>query len=89
MMGWDYGTPGWGGWLVMTVIMLVFWGGVIFALVAMFRGFGSGGSWGGPTGESRNPLQILDERFARGEIDEQEYDARREALRQAGNHRVR
>lgn len=32
-------------------------------------------------GVSRGPLAILEERFARGEIDEEEFRARRDALR--------
>ncbi len=34
-----------------------------------------------PSGESVTPLQILEMRFARGEIDEQEFRTRRDVLR--------
>lgn len=80
MMGWyGSGAWGWGGWLVMTLMMVAFWGLVIWALVVIFRGTRDTGS---ATGASRrDPMEILDERFARGEIDTEEYHARRDALR--------
>lgn len=74
MMGWYHdGAVGWAGWLLMTAVMVAFWAVVVFALVALFRGTASGQS-------RRTPDQILDERFARGEIDEAEYRARLEVL---------
>lgn len=80
MMNWYDGGLSWGGWLAMTAMMLIFWGGVIVALVALFRGAGDGGPWRRPA--DRDPQQILDERFARGEIDENEYHARQDVLRE-------
>jgi len=79
MMGWYHDGVGWGGWMVMTLSMLLFWGVVVFVLVALFRSASSPGSADryGP----RDPMEILDERFARGEIDADEYHARREVLR--------
>jgi putative membrane protein len=59
----------------MSVTMLAFWALVIWAVVSVAR---SGG------GERRdNGEDILAERFARGEIDEEEYRRRRELI-QAG-----
>lgn len=81
MMGWYYGGMGWGGWIVMVLAMVVFWGLVIFAVVAIFRG--SRGSDSVDHTPSRDPQQILDERFARGEIDADEYHARQSVLRDA------
>ncbi len=80
MMGWYGGGAGWGGWLVMAVGMIAFWGLVVFAVVAIFRGIGR---TNGPADQPprRDALQILDERFARGEIDADEYHARQAALR--------
>ena len=81
MMGWYYGMS-WGGWILMTVVMLAFWALVIFAVVAIFRGVGKGS--GPAEGTShRDPLEILQERFARGEIDVEEYEARAQVLRDA------
>lgn len=78
MMGWNYGGTG-AGWLVMVVAMVAFWGLVMFGLVAIFRGRGK---TNGPAdqGSRRDPLRILDERFARGELDLDDYRARQDAL---------
>ena len=78
MMGWYHDGTGWGGWILMTLAMLAFWVLVVYAVVAIFRGTQSSGS---SPSDPRNPMQILHERFARGEIDEQEYHARSRALR--------
>ncbi len=37
MWGYDWG---WGGWLVMSVMMLLFWGLVIAAIIALVRYLG-------------------------------------------------
>ncbi|WP_400160517.1 SHOCT domain-containing protein [Arthrobacter sp. BPSS-3] len=80
MDGW-YGS-GWGigGWIVMAVLMLIFWGGVVTVVVLLLRRPHPG------QGFAERPAQdeaerILNERFARGEIDEQELTARRAVLR--------
>ena len=78
MMGWYHDGMGWAGWLVMVAGMVVFWGLVVWAVMAIFRSTQSPGA-GEPT--RRDPLTILDERFARGEIDETEYRARADVLR--------
>lgn len=77
MMWWNDGM-GWGGWIAMTLIMVAFWSLVIFAVVAIFRG--DRDSSVTPTVRDRDPLGILDERFARGDIDAEEYRARRNEL---------
>lgn len=72
-MGWYHDGMGWGSWLLMTLVMVVFWALVVFAAVALFRGTE-------PARDRRTPDQILDKRFARGEIDAAEYRVRRDAL---------
>lgn len=79
MMGWYGDGVGWGGWLVMMFGMVAFWGLVVWAVVVIFRDARSTDSWSA----RRGPLDTLDERFARGEIDEAEYRARAEVLRAA------
>ncbi len=79
-MGW--GGMGSGGWVVMTLLMLVFWAVVVFAVMALFRSGRSNTSTPGPAQRSA-PEQLLDERFARGEINADEYQARRDVLRGA------
>jgi putative membrane protein len=77
MMWWHNGM-GWGGWVVMTLTMVAFWSLVVFGILAIFRSDRDDRDSHGPA--ERDPLQILDERFARGEIDADEFHARRDAL---------
>jgi putative membrane protein len=79
MMWWNDGTGG-GDWVVMTLVMVVFWVLVVLAVVALFRGLSRDGQPSGPAAP-RDPQQILDERFARGEINAEEYHARQDVLR--------
>jgi putative membrane protein len=68
----------WGaGGLVMMLMMLVFWGVIVAGLVVGLR-------WlmGQPrTGGRDEAMEILRQRYARGEIDKQEFDARARDLR--------
>lgn len=77
MWGWEGWS--WWGWLLMMVSMVAFWGLVIWGVVAIFRG--TGRSW---RSERPNAEQILAERFAAGEIDDEEYRRRLDTLRSAG-----
>jgi putative membrane protein len=66
----------------MVAMMVVFWGAVAWMIVTFIRHNGTNSS----STESLRPVssdarQILDERFARGEIDEAEYQRRRDVLR--------
>jgi putative membrane protein len=70
---------GWGGWVLMTVGMVVFWALVITAVVLAVRYLAS------PRGTGANPKtaeDVLAERYARGEIDDDEYQRRLTLLRQ-------
>ena len=80
MMGWYNDGIGWGGWIAMTLMMVTFWGLVIFAVVAIFRGT-TKATWPADSAAPRDPMSTLDERFARGEIEAEEYQARRAILR--------
>ena len=78
---WSY--DGWTGWFWMVAMMLLFWGGLIIVAVLLLRGRGGGqADRQAPRGPSA--AEILDERFARGEIDREEYEERRNALRHSG-----
>jgi putative membrane protein len=78
MMGWYHDGLGWGGWLAMTLSMVAFWALVVFAVVAIFR---SGRDERPGPAPGSGPMDILDQRFARGDIDESEYRARVDVLR--------
>ncbi len=76
MMGW-YGV-GWGGWLLMTLMMLAFWALLIFGGLAAYRSVRRDDNRS-PRGRA-DAERLLDERFARGEIDEDDYRHRRDVL---------
>ena len=69
----------WGGGYGMFggVMMILFWGAVIALIVVAVRQFGNG-----PSKPDQDPAQILKERFARGEIEEDEYRKRLAALKE-------
>jgi putative membrane protein len=73
-----YGDMNWAGWLIMSLVMLVFVGLLVVAGIAAFRFAGPSPtrrSW-----EDDDAQRILDARYARGEIDLEEYRQRREVL---------
>lgn len=83
--GWNGGGWGWGAWVFMSVFMVLFWTAIAFGVVMLVRHNGGGRS---STSQPLTPpdgfsgaLRILDERFARGEIDSEEYTSRRDLLR--------
>jgi putative membrane protein len=77
-MMWYSNGNSWVGWLVMSLMMLIFWGGFI-ALVVWFvrQPYRQGDEEKSP---HKSPTTILEERFARGDIDEQEFHKRRDTL---------
>ena len=71
--GFGFGIPGLG--------MILFWGVLILVVVliagSLTRAYGGGGE-----GRSeKSAREILDERFARGEIDREEYEEKKRSLR--------
>lgn len=79
-MTWWNGGVGWGGWLAMSLMMIVVWGVLIFGGIARWRATDRSDRSQPPAGHP-TPEQLLDERIARGEIDIEEYRQRRESLR--------
>ncbi len=79
-MMWWYGN-GMGAWgyTLMTVSMLVFWGLVVFGVVALVRHLGRQDR--SVTAGQPSPEQVLATRFVHGQIDEQEYRERLDVLR--------
>ncbi len=76
-----HGDVGAGWWIVMMVLMVLFWGAIIFGVVWLIRGVTRGGSAPGERLVSReSPVEILERRFAEGEITAEDYRARREVL---------
>jgi putative membrane protein len=67
-----------GGYALMTTSMVLFWALTISGAVALAR-FSTRSDQ--PTTTRSIPAQLLADRFARGEIDEQEYHQRLDVLR--------
>ncbi|HEY3036755.1 MAG TPA: SHOCT domain-containing protein, partial [Streptosporangiaceae bacterium] len=64
----------------------IFWGVIIVGVIALVRYLSrSGQLTGTPPAEPPAPEQVLAERFACGEIDEDEYRRRLATLRTAGS----
>ena len=62
-------------------MMILFWGGIIALAVVIIRGLsGSTGSRRAVQTRHASALDILEERFARGEIDKEELEAIRDEL---------
>ncbi|KPN46490.1 hypothetical protein AN933_26030 [Mycobacterium intracellulare subsp. chimaera] len=82
---WDDGHSGWGSWILTTGAMVAFWALVITAVVLVARYLLSLSQR--PSGTTRaagasSAEQVLAERYARGEIDDEEYQRRLTLLRQ-------
>ncbi len=76
---WDFAGHGWGWVGIGMVHMLLFWALVIFAIVALVRNL-SGTSSVSSLETNKVPLDILKERYARGEIEKPDYEEKRREL---------
>lgn len=86
MMWWNHGAWGAGDWFAMSLMMIVFWG-LLIALVGWLvrssrNSHNSHNSHNGMGTRSVTPRanEVLAERFARGEIDADEFGRRRALL---------
>ena len=69
--------------------MILFWVVIIVGLFFLFRYFtgnqaGIPGSGKGPDSGRRDPIEILKERYAKGEIDSREFEERKKTLEADG-----
>ena len=75
-----WGEMGWGGWGMFNVFhMFLWWVLIVLGIVVLAKWLISGSRGGHPTGEDR-ALGILRERYARGEIGKEEFEARKRDL---------
>jgi putative membrane protein len=70
--GWD--------WIGGVLMMLVFWGGLAAVIVFLVRASAGRPSQGSEPHGRPDAYEILAERFARGEISEEEFNDRRRVL---------
>jgi putative membrane protein len=67
---------GWGEMLIIFIILLLFLGGLIVAAVLIGRALtrpDQRAGWSNPEASGKNAMEILKERYARGEISREEY----------------
>ncbi len=75
------GGWGWGYMIFGPLMMIAFVGAIVVLAVLLVRWLGSGST--GPAAlppDRKTPLDILQERFARGEIDKEEFEERKRLL---------
>ena len=73
----------WGGWYGMffgPLMMIIFLAVVVALVVLAMRWLGGGHGASQPLSPTKTPLDILKERFARGDIDKEEFEERRRVL---------
>lgn len=78
--GFWHPASGWGHMLFGGLMMIIFWGGVIALIVLLIRWQGGPGGSQPHKGQAADALDILKQRYARGEIDRDEYQQRKRDL---------
>jgi putative membrane protein len=79
MMYYRTGIGGW-GMVLMAASNLLFWGLLVAGTVALVYYLGRRPRQGGSATDASTPQRVLAERFARGEIDEEDYTRRLQVL---------
>ena len=79
MYGWQYQGTGPGG-VLMVLFMVAFWAVLVVGAVLAARYFSRARRARREGSAVSTPLEILRQRFARGEIDEEEFTRRRAVL---------
>ena len=75
--GWNNMIGGWSGLGILGwVPMIGFWLILILGIIALIRYLGSSKI----SGDDKTPLDILKERYAKGEIDKKEFEAKKKDL---------
>ncbi|HET9090669.1 MAG TPA: SHOCT domain-containing protein [Acidimicrobiales bacterium] len=89
MYGWQYqdGPGGWG--IFMMLMMVLFWGLLVWGIVASVRHYSNSraGQLPGPgaSASAGAALEALRLRYAKGEIDDEEFERRRANLDKGGS----
>jgi len=77
-MTWMMGYDAWGGFGFGWIFMIIFWILIILGVVALVRYLGNSGK---TTKDDKTPLEILKERYAKGEIDKKEFEEMKKDLK--------
>jgi putative membrane protein len=75
MMGWGYGG-GWGWW----IFMVIFWLAVLIGIIALIRWLWVAGGRTSRQATQDSALDILKKRYARGEINKEEFEQKKKDL---------
>lgn len=76
-MDWHFGRGGAG----MMLIMLLSWALVVVAIIYLVRWVGGLGRWPSRPGPEETALEILQKRYARGELSREQYEQMRQDLK--------
>ncbi len=77
----DHMQGGWLGWILGPLMMVVLVAGAVALVVVLVRWLGgSAREPSAPPPAGKSALEILEERYARGEIDREEFEERRRVL---------
>jgi putative membrane protein len=75
-----WGNWGWGGMMLGPLTMLIFVAAIVVVVILLVRWLGGGSAMTPPAPTGKTAIDILKERFARGEIDKEEFEERRRLL---------
>ena len=77
--GWGM-MSGFGWWWFMPIFMIIFWGLVIWGIVALVRGLSAPRGSDSASSRPDSALEVLKKRYARGEINKEEYEEKKKDL---------
>lgn len=80
MMWNSWGNTWGGGFGFGWIFVLLFWGLIIWGIYALVRGATGHGCCGGHGPKGNNAMDILKERYAKGEISKEDFDKMRKDL---------
>jgi putative membrane protein len=66
--------------MLMMLVMILFWGLIISGIIFVVRGFGIPAGPGAQPDNRNQAIEILKERYARGEIDTAEYEEKKRQI---------
>ena len=79
--GYGYGMMGNFGWgWFMPIFMILFWGLIIWGIVALARGLSGSSNSDSSSSRPDSALEVLKKRYARGEIDKEDYEEKKKDL---------